>query len=220
MGTWPALSEIRDRVRTRVNEAAEGVWSDDALNRNINDNERMIAAIACCIQERQTLTTADYATQYRKVLFQGHTVIHVEYVPGSGTPRGLRKTTPKTLGRLDPLTGEPQRWFQWGQHIIIDPLPLQSYNLYAYVATYPTCEMYDDTDTPQVPAEFYEDIVVGATSTTLWKARKWGQSGVMYNQFVASLMHKRMAYMVPRIDTRNDVVIPDVVEYVAPGQRG
>ena len=141
-------------------------------------------------------------------------MLYVEYQ--SSPPIGLVKITPKMMGRGSHRDGAPQYWFQWGRYVIFDPLPLASYTYTAYVATPPTYEMSADADTPQVPVEFYEDIVTFAKYRALIKRKSWGQSGLAYQQYVSSIQEKRMAYLERLQDGKATIVVPETIEYVAP----
>ena len=208
--TWPAFSNLKSRVRTVLNESTAGFWTDAEIARLLNDGERDIAIKTCCLQNVDALTTALYATMYRKVQFSGHKVMYLEYA--ATTPVGMQKIRPQQLGQL-PTETVPKYWFQWGQYIIIDPLPAASYNLNAYIADYPQYEMYSDADVPQIPYDFQEDIVNYAVYMALMKDKKWGRAAAVYQQYIASLQVKRIKYVEIYPESRAMKVVPETIEY-------
>jgi len=213
---WPALSDLRGRLRSILNESTAAFWTDAELNRYINDGERDVAAKSECIQSVSALSTALYATMYRQVLFSGYKVLFVENTSAT-IPVGLQKITPKQMGRKSYTSGAPQYWFPWGQYIIIDPLPTASYNLNVYTANYPTYEMSADTDTPQIPSECIECIFPYAAYRALWKSKKWGQSALYYSEYIAMVQQKKSLFDMFTIDNKPTITQPEVVEYVSGG---
>jgi hypothetical protein len=210
--TWPAFSNLKSRVRTVLNESTAGFWTDAEIARLLNDGERDIAIKTCCLQNVDSLTTALYASMYRKVQFSGHKVLYMEYVDAT-TPKGMQKIRPQQMGHL-PFSGSaPQYWFQWGQYIIVDPLPAASYTMNAYIADYPQYEMYADADVPQVPYEFQEDIVNYAVYMAMMKDRKWGQAAAVYQSYIGSLQVKRMKYVTIYPESRQEKIVPETIEY-------
>lgn len=212
------LHELRERVRTILNESTAALWSDAELTSYANDGERDIAAKALCIQEVQTVTTSLYLTDYRKVQFEGYKVLYVEYVPSAGSPIGLRKISPKMLGRQSYTSlGEPHYWFQWGNWVVLDPVPYSTYTLNLYVATFPTCEMSDASDTTQLPELFYNALATYMAYRALWKDGRWAQSNMMYQSYIADVLSKRSLYIDLAVDNKSVVTQPETVEYVAKG---
>ena len=217
--TWPQFSDINAKVRSFLNEPIEAFWTDEEIGRYINDGERDIASKTLCIQNVQPLSTAAYATDFRKVSFSGYTALYVEYIPTSGRPIGLEKILPKQMGRMSFTSGPPQYWFQWGQWVIIDPLPLAEYALNVYAAIPPTSEMSAPTDVPQISAEFHEDIVTYAVYRALWKSKKWGQSALAYQEYIASIQRKHIIYVADMVDNKYKVLVPESIENTADGKK-
>ena len=210
---WPMLAILRQRVRTALNEATSGRWSDAEIDRLLNDGQRDIAAKALCLQEVRTLSSARYASDYRKILCGGHRVLYLEYVPGDGPPLGLIKIIPKMMGRMPHKSGAPRYWLPWGRYVILDPAPTEVYNYNAYVAVPPTCELYDDTDVPEIPADFLEDLIDFAVYRALWKKKKWGQSGLIYGRYMGSIQQKMASYVVHPQDKTDTITWPDEIQY-------
>lgn len=205
---FPDLKDIRDRVRSLMNEDSNSSFLPDAiLNRFINDGERDIAIKTGCIEN---IDSASTTASTRLVAFSGHKVKYVEYV-GSATV-GIQRVTPKHLGFATYSGAAPQYWFQWGGNIVIDPLPATSYTMNLYVSDYPHTEMSSDTDEPTIPSAFHEDIVQYALSRALMRDRKWQQAAFTYNKYIESIQAKKQMLVEQQTDSRSVIKIPDVVQ--------
>ncbi len=205
---FPDLADIRDRVRSLMNEDSNSTFLPDAvLNRYINDGERDIAAKTGCLENIDTAVTTAAS---RLVAFSGHKVKYVEYA--GATTVGIQRITPKHLGYPSYTGTAPQYWFQWGGSVVVDPLPDTAYTLYLYVSDYPHTEMSDDTDEPSIPASFHEDIVQYAYCRALMRDRKWPQAAFVYNKYIESIQAKKQMLVTQHPDSRAAIKIPDIVQ--------
>lgn len=210
MAAWPDLSYIRTEVRYHLDEATASLWSDAELNRHINDAQRDIAAKTGCMITTVAATTT---TGSRLVPFIGHKVQYAEYVPASGPPIGLISITPKMLGNVQFNDGIiPQYCFQWGQNLVIDPVPQAVYNLNLYVSQYPEYDMSAATDEPVIPLEFHDMIPYYAASMAFLKARRAMSASAMYKFYIGAAGLYRKIYIDPMPDKHRDIKLPDIVE--------
>lgn len=206
---WPDFSDIQTRVRDLLNESTAGMFTDAAIKRWINDGERDIAIKALCLEsiysKTTTASTRTVATPYNKVM-------HVEYVPGSGNPVGLVKITPLHVGNVPVDGSTPQYWFPWGKTIGIEPLSASTYTLNVYASILPTIEMSDNTDEPQIPKAFHEDIVTYAVYRGLIRKWMFRASAGEYVKYISSIQAKRdliiERYKTYHLETR----MPDRVQ--------
>lgn len=207
---FPDLVDIRNRVRSLMNEDSNSMFLTDAiLNRFINDGERDIAIKTGCIENIDSVTTT---ASSRLVQFSGHKIKYMEYVPPSGSRLGVQKITLKHLGRV-PVNGSiPQYWCQFGGNAVIHPIPDSAYTLYIYVSDYPHTEMSEDTDEPTIPSAYHEDIVQYALSRSLMRDRKWLHAAFAYNKYIKSIQAKKYLLTTQHPDTRIGIKIPDVVK--------
>ena len=205
--SFPDLSDIRNRVRSLMDEDSNSIFlTDSVLNRFINDAERDIAIKTGCIENIDSAITA---ISSRSVKFSGYKVNYVEYVHSSGLSLGLKRTTLEHLGRI-PINGsDPQYWVQWGGNIIIEPVPNYTYNLNVYVTDYPHVEMSNDTDEPTIPSSFHEDIVKYSLFRSLLRDRKYNHASFIYNGYINSIQQKKKLIIEQRSQTRNEIKIPD-----------
>lgn len=207
---YPDLSDLRTRVLTITNEAStSAIFTSAVLNRFINDAERDIAAKTGCLEHIDTLYTV---VSTRTVQFSGYKVKNLEYIPATGTRLGLPKITLKHFGRL-PLTGAtPQYWTQWGGFVLIEPVPVSVYTLYATISDYPLVEMSSDTDEPTIPSTYHEDLVWYALSRCYMRKGRREQGAYAYNRYIESLQLKKFQRTYPKQDDRTLTSIPEAVK--------
>jgi len=206
---WPDLADIRLRVRDQLNEDTASFYTDNQIDRWINDGERDIAIKGLCLESIQSLTTV---ASTRTVTVSCIKPLHVEYKPGSGTRLGLIKINPLQLGRLDISVSTPQYWFQWGNKIGIEPKPgTTTYNLDVYTAIGPTVLLSGTTDEPQIPAEFQHLIVDYAVYRGLIRARKFSGASIIYSDYIKTLQEIRMGVITKYNNIQDDLKIPDIV---------
>jgi hypothetical protein len=107
----------------------------------------------------------------------------------------------------------PQYWFQWGNYIVIEPLPTDVYNLNVYVSYSPTSAFTsatDDNTTPQIPDEFQDAIIPFAVCRGRLKARKYEDAAYKYAEYI-SLVQRLIDNYVRRSSARfTDIRLPDM----------
>lgn len=206
---YPDLSDLRQRVRDLLNESGVLFISNAILNRWINEGERDVAIKSLCYESEVSLTTA---ANVRTASGTFINVFSVEYVASSTSRLGLGKITPRMVGHLS-LTGiTPQYWFPWGSKACIEPIPQAAYSLIAYCAIAPTSEMANDTDEPQIPADFIPWIVQFAYIRGLIRDKKYASAAMAYQMYMNAMMIARNNMMRKYADTRSDFEIPDIIE--------
>lgn len=215
--SFPSLTDIRSRVWTLMNESSSSTFlPSTVLNRFINEAERQIATKTGCLESIDSTSTI---ASTRTVQFSGHKIKDIEYIPGSGNRIGLQQLTLKHLGSAQADSTTPQYFCQWGNKALIEPMPgTTTYSLYLYLSDYPQVEMSEDTDTPSIPASFYEDIVQYAFFLSLVRDRKFQQASFIYNRYIESIQAKKQLIVAQKPDSPMAKKIPTVV--VVPQQQG
>lgn len=105
----------------------------------INDGYKEVSSRAFCIEDTVDVTTI---VNSRFVEYSGHKVVDV-YCSDSG--KMLLNTIPQVFGmNLDTNNNYPSKWFQWGDKIVIDPVPSLEYSLTLYIAIPPTSPVLRD----------------------------------------------------------------------------
>ena len=202
---FPDLADLRYRVRTLLNETTTALWTDDCLNRLIDDGSKDCAIKGICIVNTDSITTV---TSSRFVPFMGYLVKAVEYLPTTGTKKGLIKITPNMVGHVALNGVVPQYWYQWGKQIGIEPVPTTTYNLSVSVIDFPAGEMASDTDEPEVPASFQTILTYYAVYKALLRSGKYASSAAVYKEYLYSLSEARKAYIDTIPDGYSDFHVP------------
>jgi len=179
------LGNLRTRIRDLLNEDSADFWTNAQIDRLINDAERDIAMHGQCINNIDAATTV---INTRTVAFAGYNVLHVEY---STAGLGLPEILPNQLGRITPDGATPQKWFENGSSVGIDPLPDAAYPLNLYIADYPTSEMAADATEPQIPEHFQLLIVLHAYGNALKKEKRIQQATQVLGMYNNELMFTR-----------------------------
>lgn len=163
-------------------------FSDARVLKWVNRAERDIAFKAGCLKSRDTIATVSGSRHY---YFSGFYINAVEYVPASGSPRAMMRIQPKHIGRMRTEGAEPKGWFTWGPVVGIEPLPgTTSYNVNAYIADYPETEMTALTDTPTIPAEARDLIVIYGLFMAALMQKRYGTALSLYAQYRASIAQR------------------------------
>ena len=202
---YPDLADIRYRVRTILNETTAALWTDNILNRAINDGQRDLAIKGSCIINVDSLTTT---ASTRFVQFMGYMVKAVEYLPSTGTKRGLPRITPHMVGHLPTSGSIPRYWYQWGKQIGIEPVPDASYNLSVTIIDFPTTELSSDTDEPEIPAAYNNLLTIYAAYRALMRPSKYGTSGILYREYLSALNSIKKQYSDTIPDGYSEFLIP------------
>jgi len=207
---WPDLLDLRTKVRSVINEATAGLWSDVELNRYLNDGERDIAEKVNCYT---SMVSAVTTVGSRLVPFTGHKVRYVEFVPAVGNPISIVPITPKMLGNIPINDGAlPQYWFSWGGNIVIEPIPTSICNLNVYISSWPDYDLVDSTDEPKIPVEFHESICLYSEAFAMMKQNRMGTAIGLYRQYITEIDSRMKIYGTPRMDRDWDMKRPSIVK--------
>ena len=182
------LKDIRTRVRDILNEDTADFWSDAQLTRLINDAEREIAIKAMCIQHIDSLSTS---ASTRVVAYSGYRCMFLEHLISTTEGLGLRKILPLNAGRQWEEGSTPQKWYESGSNICIEPILVATSNLNAYVVDYPAQEMSNNPDLPSIPPAYRPLIILYTLAQAIKKEKRFSQSAHLKSVFEAELMHTR-----------------------------
>lgn len=162
------LENMRLRVRTLINEATASYFTDAEINRWLNDGERAVAVEGMCLQHIDSISTA---SSTRTVSYSGYKCLYLEY-----NSVGLSKILPTQYGNLSINGTIPQFWYENAKTVCIEPLPNATFALNAYIADYPSSEMSNNPDIPQIPPTFRPVIILYAYMCALEKEKRMGQA--------------------------------------------
>lgn len=215
MGTL-TLATIRNLVRTDLNESTTTMLSAAELNSIINDGYKDVAVKGLCYENKITMDNIAIG-KIVSLRDQSPKVIRVNYVEyKSGTTQGgvgMLAALPQAFGYAPTNTSVPHYWFQWGQDLVIDPIPdAATYDLAIYAACLPSTVLSADADTCSVlPLEFHECVYLFTVAFAALKLRRWADSAMFYNKYIISVQQKRAEYVMKYPDGRLSHELPDNV---------
>jgi hypothetical protein len=215
------LAVIRTLIRSELNETGTSLLTDTELNRIVNDGYKDVAVKGLCYENK--LTYDNISTGTRTISLSANGVIRVNYVEyKTGTTEGglgLLCVAPQTIGHstIDEAANTPRYWFQWGQNLIIEPVPdAATYDLAVYAACYPAAVLSADGDKPDsIPVEFHECVYGFALAFAAYKLKRWGDAGNAYNRYIMDVQRKRAEYVTKYPEGRYTHEIPDDVKMEA-----
>ena len=121
-------------IRTRLMESSAEILTSAIILQTMNDGYKEVASRAFCIEHEDTVTTVMGS---RLIPFDGCRVNKVIY----GT-NGLLRVLPTNMGYISTSGSVPQYWFQWGQYVVIEPVPDDTYSLTLFISDYPTLDTF------------------------------------------------------------------------------
>jgi len=223
MGTL-TLTTMRSLIRSDLNESSTTILSNTELNSLINDGYKDTAVKALCYENKIAFNNIATTQKIVPLVFATNHIIRVNYVEyKSGATEGglgMLGVLPQTVGRITIDTYVPQFWFQWGDYLVIEPLPdAATYDLEVYAACYPAAVLSADGDLPSsIPAEFHECVYTFALAFAALKLRRWGDAAIAYNRYIGDIQMKRAQYVMKYPEGRLVHEIPGNVTMEAPNR--
>lgn len=128
----------------------------------------------------------------------------------------MLKVSPTALGRISINNYIPMYWFQWGNYVVIEPVPDAVYSLKLFISDYPTPELTATTDYPaSLPDEFHPCIIDYACYLLSLRMKKWKKAAKYYNLYIKNLKQRKKDYMDRQADRQKLHSMPDRVIYPA-----
>lgn len=225
------VSTAKSLIRSGLNESSTAKVSDAEVLQSINDGQIQVATRGLCLEKVifETTITGQHiipghgvkVTSVELLGLDSYTVFSGSYEPSdvtwyntagvSPTNRGMPCILPTNIGYL-PLKGTaPQRWFNWGRYIVIEPTADARYVLKLHYADYPAT-LTADLDELEVPLEFQQCVIDFAISVLSIKLRRWSEVATFYNKYILGLQSAKEVYIKKRPDPRAARDIPDAVK--------
>ncbi len=222
MGTL-TVTGIINNVRSDLNETTTTMLTDAELTIMINDGYKDVCTKALAYENK---ITKDNIAAEKIVSLVGSNVIRVNYVEYKSSTtqggKGLICAMPQAFGFMPISTSVPLYWFQWGDFLIIDPIPdATTYDLAVYATCYPSAVLVAtsaDLPASNLPAEFHECVYTFTLAYAALKLRRWADAANAYNKYIVDVQRKRQEYISKHPDGRISHEIPDSVTMEA--QRG
>ncbi len=181
-----SLGSLRTDVRQRLDETTQRFWSDQELNRWIEEGARDLARRAELLQDRFTIATTTGTQEYTMPtdLFRAH---RAEWTPDGVNIYPLEQ---RSVQEMDVVWGTqrltqssyPNYWSLWGfppqLKVLLFPVPSQTGTLTIWYYRAPT-QTSQDTDPVDVPtgwedliAQYCEYIALRKDADPRWKDAK------------------------------------------------
>lgn len=207
------LTLIRAIVRRNLDLASVTPISDTELNAIINDGYRDVCVKSLCYETKITQTNIPASIRY--VPLMSSNVIRVNYVEYdlSSSCLGMQEVLPQTIGHTPADTSVPRYWFQWGDYLVIEPLPdVATYDLFIYASCLPSTDLSGDTDKPSaVPPELQDCIAIFATAFSALKLKRWAAFAYYYNKYIELVQLYKDEYITKYPEARSLQDIPNTV---------
>lgn len=207
MGTLNLLT-MRNLIRSDLNETTTTMLLDSELNRAVNDGYKNTAAMGLCYENKIAFDNIAASVKIIPLVAAANRIIRVNYVEYKfGTTQGglgLLGVLPQIVGRKLFDVNTPQYWFQWGDNLIIEPVPdVATYDLAVYASCYPSAVMSADGDLPaSIPPEFHECVYLFALAFAALKLKRWADAAGAYNRYITDVQRKRAEYVMKYPDGR------------------
>ena len=203
MGTL-TLSVIRNLMRSELNELTVLSISNSEIDMLINDGVKDVAIKGLCYEKTITKSALPLGAKLISVVTDNIVSINTVSYLIKGVKRGMECVLPQTIGHI-PINGNtPQYWFQWGNYVVIEPVPdAATYTIVINASCYPEAIISLDEDLPSsIPVEFHECVYLYALAFACFKLKKWQEAGVFYNRYIEELQIKKMEYVIKSNDAR------------------
>jgi len=218
------LSNIRSLVRSELNESGTTAITNTELNTLVNDGYKDVCVKGLSYENKISFDNITGSEKIIDLAFATNHILKVNYVEyKSGATEGgwgMLGVLPQIVGHSAIADYTPQYWFQWGDRLIIDPLPdVATYDLEVYASCYPATVRSADGDLlTSLPAEFHESVYLFTLAFAAFKLKRWGDAANAYNRYIIEVQRKRNEYVRKYPDGRFTHELPDNVSLEA--QRG
>ena len=128
--------------------------------------------------------------------------------------KALLQIDPRGVGHIAINSSFPRYWFQWGEYIVIEPVPDAVYSLLLYIPDWPTVGLSVTPNVPvDLPPEFHPCVVDFACYVLAMKLGRWGLATQYYNTYIRNMKKRYIDYIRRKTERREIHEIPDNVKY-------
>jgi hypothetical protein len=219
------LSTIRSLIRDELNEPATTTLTNTELNSIINDGYKDVCTKGVAYENKISFTNISVSQKIVPLVFATNRIIRVNYVEYKlGTTDGglgMLPVLPQTVGHSGINDNTPQYWFQWGDYLVVEPLPdVGTYDLAVYASCLPSAVISSDSGTPSnLPDEFHESVFLFALAFSCLKLKRWGDFANSYNRYIFDVQRKKNEYITKYPDGRYAHELPNNVTMEQPNGR-
>ncbi|MDD5187632.1 MAG: hypothetical protein PHF57_05445 [Methanoregula sp.] len=230
------VSSIETLVRYDLNQSGTTEISSAEVLRAVNDGQMFVATRGLSIEKEAVKVT----TSGRNVI--KHDGIRVNYIELIGTDEyryfidddcvwtdddvtwyntaaatsyniGLQCILPTNIGYVALRGTQPQKWFNWGKYVVIEPVPDDMYCMKLYCADYPAT-LVDTWEELEVPKEFQPSVIDFVKSVLCIKLKRYTEVAAYYNKSIAGIQKAKAEYIRKIPDPRSAREVPEVIKNV------
>lgn len=225
------VDTIEDILRSELNEYSTIRISAAEVLAAINDAQLHVATRSLCIEKeilevtvsgRNTVKSYGIRTNYVELISEDDLVVFTDddvtfedddvewntIAASADLKIGLQCILPTNIGSV-PLNNStyPEYWFNWGDYLVIEPVPDARYILKLYYADYPI-QLTGDSSVLEVPKEFHQCVIDYALHLLSIKLQRWTDVALYYNKYLTSLQMATVIYVRKFPDTKASREIP------------
>lgn len=212
------VSNIINNVRSALNETTTTMLTNTELTIMENDGYKDVCAKGFAYEKK--ITKDNISADQKIISLVGQHIVRINYVEyKSGTTQGgsgMMCTPPTSIGHMPIPSNAPWYWFQWGEYLIVEPLPdVATYDLEVYATCFPSAVLVATTaDIPSsdIAVEFHEDIELFTNAFACLKLGRWSDLSAYYNRYINSVLMKKEQYILKYADSKISLEIPESVK--------
>ncbi len=192
------LLDLREDVRSRLNEVSQRFWQDSELDRWINQALTEVARRSETLQDRAEITTTANLQEFAMPV-DTIRVYRVEWMPTSGTPiypleyRDFSSMDGAWYTSQDMTTGTPALYSMWGYppnlKIILYPKPAEAGRIRVFYYRLPAT-IASDIDTAEIPAGWENLVALHCEYVALRKDadQRWQEAKQLFEEGLNSML--------------------------------
>jgi hypothetical protein len=206
------LSDATTQVRSNINEAIAGYWSDAEIQNWIKEGVRVFSSKSLMCEATGTVdpmitSTLFYDSGDETFIADILEIYTVLYFDGTSTYKGLIKIHPRQIGNLATRTvGPPKYYCLHDRKFYI--LPMVSATEVAAGATLSVLYAKETDDITALTDEFQHLPIIYATAKAYQKDEKWGAASGLMSQFFQETSFERNDKHARETDSLDKFKIP------------
>lgn len=200
------------QVRSNVNEAIAGYWSDTEIETWIKEGTRNFSTKSLMCEATGTIapmitSTLFYDSGDETFLADILELYTVLYFNGTATYKGLVKIHPRQIGNLALSTAGPPKYYcLYNRNLYI--MPMVSATEVAAGATLSVLYAKETDDITALADEFQHLPILYATAKCYQKDEKWGAASALMSQFFQESSFERTDKHARETDSLDKFKIP------------
>lgn len=209
-----STTEALGQVRSLLNEPTASYWTNDELNKWVQEACVDISSKTLCVEKKDTIALATNTMEYTALetlgagaiadIIKVHAVI---YNDDSTTYKGLVKIHPRQIAHLpdQAASGVPSYYYHFGATIGFFPIPSSSENAHSPIVYF---SISDETIT-NLPIFYQLAAIYYAVSMARKKQKMIAEANQFYTMYANSMVFNRADLYDPGAESKDMFQIPD-----------